>query len=510
MKRIMLKVIRRAFCSVVLAVLISAPAVAQVAPLTEDTFCDQPKWNAKYGIYLELYRPSLRIERDALYDHINGFSKRARLVENSLQVYGALNTISGNLQMETATDVAAGALATTGEAVGVFGNSTASIAADQLLEWGELAIKRDPKTFAEYFVTNTLETAAGLYGTAGMNALIDKYRLVSSADEVLFEYYRNCGNQDQIERSLELSRNFENTETSLDFLSWAAIQNASKGNYSASEESYLAEMLGRMVNGVNTAYDQLSGSAVASGTPDLEPYAPDLQPRTVGPGGTIMVEFGAENEGDGDAKASTARLRLTTTSEQVTTDDLVLATVDMSSMPSGASSSFEKSVTLPADLSAGTYYVWLILDVNSEAGQKPADEEDDKAYEELTIKHLTADLEPSRLYVTPSSSSPGKVVKVEFDIANWGEGAADPSRARLRIGTSNDVVTADNPELATIDIPALAPEEEIHVEKNVQLPSSLNVDTRYYIWLILDVTSEAGQTFADEKDDKTYQGIRVN
>lgn len=505
----MLKVLQGTFCSAIFAALISAPAVAQVVPLTENTDCDQPKWNAKYGIYLELYRPSLRIERDALYDHINGFSKRARLVENGLQVYGALNTISGNLQMETATDVAAGALATTGEAVGVFGNSTASIAAEQLLEWGELAIKRDPKTFADYFVTNTLKTAAGLYGTVGMNALIDKYRLVSSADEVLFEYYRHCGNQDEIEEDLDLSRDFENAEASLDFLSWATIQNASKSSYSASKESYLAEMISRIVTGVNTTYDQLRGSAVASGTPDLEPYAPDLQPRTVGPGGSVMVEFGAENEGDGIAKASRARLRLTTSPEQVTGSDPVLATVDMSSLPAGASSSFEKNVTLPTDLSAGTYYVWLILDVNSEAGQKPADEGNDKAYEELTIEHLTPDLEPSQMYVTPSSSHPGEVVKVEFNIANWGEGAADPSRARLRVGTSNDVVTTENPELTTIDIPALAPEEEIHVEKNVRLPSSLNVDTRYYMWLIVDVTSEAGQTFADEKDDRSYEGIQV-
>ena len=268
-------------------------------------------------------------------------------------------------------------------------------------------------------------------------------------------------------------------------------------------------MMSRMVTGVNTAYDQLSGGAVASGTPDLEPYRPDLYPGTVGPGGSLMVEFGAENEGDGAAKASTARLRLTETSEQVTTDDPVLATVDMSSLPSGASSSFEKNVTLPSDLSAGTYYVWLILDVDSEAGQTPADEENDKVYEELTIEHLTSDLKPSRMDVTPSSPRPGGEAKVEFDVANWGEGAAQASRARLRVSTSNERVTTQDPELATIDIPALAPDEEIHVAKNVQLPSSLSVDTRYYIWLIVDVTSRAGQTFADEENDKRYQSIRV-
>lgn len=421
--------------------LVVLPANAQVAPLEASTTCDQPEWNAKYGIYLELYRPSLRIERDALHGHINGFSKRARLVENGLQVYGALNTISGNLEMENAVDVAAGAVSTTGEAVGAFGNSTASIAAEQLLEWGELAIKRDPKTFVEYFATNTLETAAGLYGSVGMNALIDKYRLVSSADIVLFEYYRHCGNQEEIQDALGLSQRLENAEGSVDFLSWAAMQNAPKGSYSQSEKSYLAKLMSRMVSGVNTVYDQLSGGPVASGTPDLEPYRPDLYPGTVGPGGSLMVEFGAENEGGGAAKASTARLRLTENSEEVTTDDPVLATVDMSSLPRGATSSFEKNVTLPMNLSAGTYYVWLILDVNSEAGQKPADEENDKVYEELTIEHLTPDLEPGRVHVTPSSPRRGEEMKVEFEVANWGQGAAKPSKARLRVSPRRDHVT---------------------------------------------------------------------
>jgi len=490
--------------------LVVPPANAQVAPLEESTTCDQPEWNAKYGIYLELYRPSLHVERDALYDHINGFSKRAQLVENGLQVYGALNTISGNLEMENALDVAAGAVSTTGEAVGAFGNSTtASIAAQQLLEWGELAIKRDPKSFANYFATNTLETAAGLYGSVGMNALIDEYRLVSSADIVLFEYYRHCGNQQEIQEALGLSQRFENAEGSVDFLSWAAMQNAPKGSYSQSEKSHLAEMMSRMVTGVNTAYDQLSGGAVASGTPDLEPYRPDLYPGTVGPGGSLMVEFGAENEGDGAAKASTARLRLTETSEQVTTDDPVLATVDMSSLPSGASSSFEKNVTLPSDLSAGTYYVWLILDVDSEAGQKPADEENDKVYEELTVEHLTPDLQPRRVQVTPSSPRRGEEMKVEFQVANWGEGSSKPSKARLRVSPRRDRVTTQDTELATIDVPALAPDEEIRVAKTVQLPSSLDIDRRYYVWVILDVTSRAGQTFADEENDKRYEGIQV-
>ena len=486
----------------------SASATAQVAPLTERTTCDQPEWNAKFGIYQKLYRPSLHIERDALYDHINDFSKKAKLVENGLQIYSALNTIAGNVQMETATDVTAGALSTAGEAVGVFGESTASIAADQLLEWGKLAVKRDPKTFVNYFATNTLEAAAGLYATVGMNALIDEYRLVSSADRVLFAYYRHCGDRADVRDALGFPQHFEDSEGSIDFLSWATLQNAPKGSYSSSERARLTEMISQVVTGVNTAHDQLSGSAVATGTPDLEPYTPDPHSNTASPGAQITVEFGAENEGEGAAEASQARLRLTTSPDQVTTNDPVLTTVDMSALQSGASSRFEKTVTLPSDLEAGTYYIWLILDVNSEAGQRPANEENDKAYEDLRIEHLTPDLEPSSMGTTPSSARPGDEVKVELDVDNWGEGAAQASQARLRLTTSDDRVTVQDRELATIDVPALAPEEEVHIEKIVQLPPDLS-GGRYYIWVTLDVTSRAGQLFADEENDKTYEGISV-
>lgn len=494
----------------VLVVLAPSPATAQVAPLSARTECDDPTWNAKFGIYRGLYRPSLQLDRDLRYDHIHDISKRAKLAENTLYLYDALDTIVGNLTMESATDVVAGAAQTTGTAVGAVGDDVAGIVADQLLEWAALAAKPTPDALISYVVTNTLETAVGLYGTVGMNALIDEYRMISGADVALFEYYHHCGDQQGVQQALDLSRRFENAEGSMDFLSWVVTQHRFKEGLSTDQQQALARLLSRVVEGVNQTYQRLSSSEVAAGTPDLEPYVLDPTPNTARPGSRITVEFGVENEGDAAARSSRARLQLNESSDGVAAGDTVLATAEVSELAIGATNEFEKTVTLPSDLDAGTYYLWLTLDVNSEAGQRPADEANDQESTDLEIEHLTPDLVPSVVDLTPSSAHPGAEVMVEVDIENWGEGAAHPSTAEIRLSVDNERVTIEDRTLGTIEIPALAPDEELHTEKLVRLPTELRPDVYYYVWIILDVDSRAGQPFAAEQNDTRYEGISVD
>jgi hypothetical protein len=491
-----------------LALIFLNTAVAQVAPFNERTRCNQPIWNAKYGIYLKMYRPSLKMQSDLLYDSMNGYSERAKLAENLLQIFDSIDAISGAVGIEKAADVTTGAMDVASFLNQSNDNDITRIATDQIIEWISLAVKPTKTNFLKFVVKNTAETATGLYGTIGIYTLIDEYRLISSANTVLFDYYRNCGDQEEIQDDLNLTRDFKNAEGSTDFLSWAVIENMGKGTYSSSERLMMQKELNQVLEGVNETYQLLSSSEVAAGTPDLEPYGLDTHPYDVSPGSRMQIEFGVNNEGKGTANPSVARLRMTTTPDEVTVNDPLLATVNVQAMDGDERSEFEETVTLPSDLSAGRYYIWLILDVNSEAGQRPADEANDKDYEELDIEYFTPDLESSRLNTTPSSARPGQEVKVAFEVENYADGAAKPSKARLRLSTSRKRITTQDPELATIEIPALAAGEELQVEKLVRLPSNIS-GGRYYIWVIVDVTSEAGQTFENEKNDKRYVSIRI-
>ena len=76
-------------------------------------------------------------------------------------------------------------------------------------------------------------------------------------------------------------------------------------------------------------------------------------------------------------------IRINQSPSNVTTSDAKLASVSVPSISSGATSTFTQTVTIPRNLSAGTYYIWVIADVYSKAYQK--DETNDKSYISFTI-----------------------------------------------------------------------------------------------------------------------------
>lgn len=491
-----------------LAAVTGTVATAQVAPLSQSTSCDEPTWNARYGIFLELYEPAIALNADLIYDEINAVNKKTKLWENALQIYGAYNTIAGTLDIETAKDATASALDMAGGAVGLLGADAAHIVAEQMLEWGTLGLKRDPKSFADYIVGNTLEMAVGLYGTVGMNTLLREYRMLAATSAALHSHYRRCGDRQAVERDLNLTRRFEDVEESLAFLPWAAMQYDPKGSYSAEAQRKLSDMIGRVLTGVNDTRESLSRGAVASATPDLEPYRLRVQPGTTRPGGEIRVSFRVHNDGGAGARASQARLRLSTSREEITTSDPELLSVEVPALGSEETANFEESAALPPDLSAGTYYAWLILDVNSEAGQTPADEENDKSYEGLAVERFSPDLRTRDVDLSTGVASPGDEIGVAFEVRNEGRAAAQPSKVRIRLGQRSDRVTTQDLELVTTNLPALDVDASTTIEERVRLPDDLPAG-EYYAWVILDVESGAGQTPAGEESDKARTRLAI-
>ena len=94
-----------------------------------------------------------------------------------------------------------------------------------------------------------------------------------------------------------------------------------------------------------------------------------VTPNSGEPGSNATVSFTIRNNG-GVAYPSRTNIRLSASSSNVTTNDPLLASIATPRIDPGATYPVSQGVTIPGvgDIS-GTYYVWVILDVNNEANQ---------------------------------------------------------------------------------------------------------------------------------------------
>ncbi len=126
-------------------------------------------------------------------------------------------------------------------------------------------------------------------------------------------------------------------------------------------------------------------TVTAAGAPDLVVQNLAVSPTSGAAGSAATVSFTIRNPGTATAGASTTNLRLATSGSTVTTSDPLLATLNTPSLAAGATTTVTQGVTIPAGRTAGTNYVWVILDVTSSAGQGTANESNDKSATVFTV-----------------------------------------------------------------------------------------------------------------------------
>jgi hypothetical protein len=152
---------------------------------------------------------------------------------------------------------------------------------------------------------------------------------------------------------------------------------------------------------------------------------------TSGPAGSsVTVNLTIRNQGSGTASASTTNIRLATSSSNVTTSDPLLASVSTPSISPGATNTINRTVTIPSGTSAGTRYIWVILDVNSTANQ--SNESNDKANRSFNVTAVT----PAITSVSPNPVT-GSNSAQPFTIN--GSGFTSQSTVTLRDKTTGEV-----------------------------------------------------------------------
>src|SRR5207244_1434073 len=103
----------------------------------------------------------------------------------------------------------------------------------------------------------------------------------------------------------------------------------------------------------------------ASGSADLQVLGGSVTPTSVSAGGTVTATWTITNKGSATANASTTVVRVNQSSSSAAGTNLFTYSV-----PSlGANGTYAQGASITASTTAGTYYVWVITDNASTAGQ---------------------------------------------------------------------------------------------------------------------------------------------
>src|SRR5215210_4447337 len=241
--------------------------------------------------------------------------------------------------------------------------------------------------------------------------------------------------------------------------------------------------------------------ATAHALPDLITQNLSLSPSSGVVGSSFTVSFTVKNQGTGTALASSANVRMATSSSTVTSSDPLLFSISVPSLSAGSTFNVSQSVTVPSGRPTGSNYVWVIEDVNSSAGQGTTNEANDKTNKLFTVTGLP-DLITQNLSLSPSSGAIGSSFTVSFTVKNQGTGTALASTANARMATSSSTVTSSDPLLFSVSIPSLSAGSTFNVSQSVTVPSGRPTGSNY-VWVIEDVNSSAGQGTTNEANDKT-------
>jgi hypothetical protein len=124
---------------------------------------------------------------------------------------------------------------------------------------------------------------------------------------------------------------------------------------------------------LNTNWFPFQVTASTTTTPDLVPQGVTLSGYSAAAGSAVTVNFTVLNQGNGAAPASTTGFRIGTSSTTPPgpSGDIPNSFISTPALSADKSVQQSQMLTIPSSTSAGTYYIWVVVDdvVNSALGQ---------------------------------------------------------------------------------------------------------------------------------------------
>jgi subtilase family serine protease len=209
--------------------------------------------------------------------------------------------------------------------------------------------------------------------------------------------------------------------------------------------------------------------------PDLT-VAAVTAPPTADAGAAISVSDTTRNQGGGSATASLTRIYLSTNSV-VDAGDTLLGSRDVAPLAAGASSAGSTTVTIPASVATGSYY----LLVQADAGGAVAE-----ALETNNLAQAYVQIGPdlTMTIAAPSSAAAGSAITVSDTVRNQGGGAAPATTSRFYL-SANGSVDGGDALLGVRATPAIAAGGQDSGSSPFTIPAGTAPGT-YYILSLAD------------------------
>ncbi|HJM87760.1 MAG TPA: CARDB domain-containing protein, partial [Candidatus Thalassarchaeaceae archaeon] len=219
----------------------------------------------------------------------------------------------------------------------------------------------------------------------------------------------------------------------------------------------------------------------------------------------------------GDSKSVTVRLKnqgtassgsfywgiYLSTDTTITTNDIELDTWYKSSISSGSSSSQYKSITIPASITGGYYYVGAIADINSQVSETNENNNDDYDTGRVHVYELP-DLVPRSTSSSCSTPSTGTVgdyldssisIQYENDVSS-SHGQSTGSFDWAMYLSSDSSITTSDTQVGSDQYSSSLSSGSYRTDSlstSNRIPSSMNAGT-YYWGYILDVNTDVDES----------------
>jgi subtilase family serine protease len=172
-------------------------------------------------------------------------------------------------------------------------------------------------------------------------------------------------------------------------------------------------------------------------------------PANGGTDATIVVTDTTQNSGGGPAGASVVRFYLSTNSVLDSADTLLNGSRSVGPLDPGASSTGSTTITIPASIAPGTWYIIAKADADNTVAEIS---ELNNTLSRAVM--LGGDLAVSAMTV-PAKGAPGGTITVSDTTMNQGAGPTAPSTTRFYLSTNSVLDAADTP-MSARQVPSLA------------------------------------------------------
>ena len=232
--------------------------------------------------------------------------------------------------------------------------------------------------------------------------------------------------------------------------------------------------------------------------PDLVVQNLSVSPTTIQQGATTSISCTVRNSGNASSASCRVGYYLSTNTTW-STGDTYLGYDYVSSLGSGATSYESETVTIPSNITPGTYYLFFVADYQGSITE--SNENNNTGYRQVTITPRPPDLVVQNISVSPTTIQKGSTTNLSCTVKNNGTGSSASCRVGYYISTNTTWSTGDTylgyDYVSSLSSGAISNESE-----TVTIPSNISSGT-YYLFFVADY-----QGIISESNESNNEGYR--